>query len=79
MRKWHEAIYSREELYVPVASVVAAERASRPTGHKETVPVTRLLLRGHVVELELFAPAERLHRFLGAAEVPIASVAEAPA
>jgi hypothetical protein len=80
MRKWHEAIYSREELFVPLASVVAVETTSRPAGHNETVPVTRLMLRGHVVELELFAPADRLHRFLGSnvaafvakpAEVPV--------
>lgn len=68
MRKWHEAIYSREELYVPVASIAAVERTSRPAGHKESVSVTRLVLRGHVIELELFAPADRLHRFLGAGE-----------
>lgn len=80
MRKWHEAIYSREELYVPVASVVAAEVTSRPAGHKETVPVTRLMLRGHVVELELFAPVDRLHRFLGAKVAAfVAKPAEAPA
>lgn len=80
MRKWHEAIYSREELYVPVASVVAAEVTSRPAGHKETVPVTRLMLRGHVVELELFAPADRLHRFLGSKVAAfVAKPAEVPA
>lgn len=80
MRKWHEAIYSREELYVPVASIAAVERTSRPAGHKESVSVTRLVLRGHVVELELFAPADRLHRFLGAGEAAfVANTAKTPA
>lgn len=79
MRKWHEAIYSREELYVPLASIVSAERASRKAGHKEPVPVLRLLVPGHAVELELFAPADPLYRFLGAKEsASVTSNAETP-
>lgn len=64
MRKWFEAVYSKNLWYIPWTAVQAVELIQRPAGHKRFIPTARFTLKGHFVDLELFAPTGVLHQLL---------------
>lgn len=66
MRRWFETVYSKAFWYIPWPAVQAAELIQKPSGRKKSIPTVRLTLKGHIVDLELFAPTSELNQVLGA-------------
>lgn len=66
MRRWLETVYSKAFLYIPWTALQAAELIQKPCGRKHPVPTLRLSLKGHIVDLELFAPTSELCQLLAA-------------
>jgi len=60
--RWLEAVYSSAELYVPWSAIQAVELVQQPNGRKSFVPTLRLLVNGHAIKIELYAPGGRLER-----------------
>jgi len=66
MRSWRETVYSLADLYIPWATLQSAELIQKPSGRKRFIPTVRLTLKGHIVDLELFAPASELQQLVAA-------------
>ena len=64
IRRWLEAVYSGAELYVPWATVQAVDLVRKPTGRKSFIPTVRLIVPGHAIDLELFAPTSEHQQLL---------------
>jgi hypothetical protein len=66
MRFWLETVYSKVFWYIPWPTIKAAELIHKPSRRQQSIAALRLTLAGHVVDLELFAPASELERLLAA-------------
>ena len=66
MRRWLETVYSKAFWYIPWPAIQTAELIQKPSGRKHFIPTVRLTLKGHIVDLELFAPTSELYELLAA-------------
>lgn len=66
MRRLFETVYSKAFWYIPWTAVQAAELVQKPYGRKHFIPTVRLTLKGHIVDLELFAPTSEVCELLAA-------------
>ena len=71
IRRWLEAVYSSTELYIPWSTVQSVELAQRPNGRKSSIPALKIAVRGHAINVELFAPSDKHEQLVAAMKARI--------
>ncbi|WP_332364763.1 hypothetical protein [Ralstonia solanacearum species complex bacterium KE056] len=56
VRGWLDAVYSSTELYIPWSAIRSVELVQRPNRRKSSVSTVKIVVQGHAIMLELFAP-----------------------
>lgn len=70
IRRWLEAVYSTE-LYIPWSTVQSVELAQWPNGRKSSIPALKIAVRGHAINVELFAPSDKHEQLVAAMKARI--------
>ena len=71
IRRWLEAVYSSTELYIPWSTVQSVELVQWPNGRKPSIPALKIAVRGHAINVELFAPSDKHEQLVAAMKARI--------